>query len=308
VTSVRPMETFPSEVQVATAVRPAWRRQLSWRSPALQGSRRARGVRGPHVLHQIARSSSSLGFHCIPRDLPPLPMWPSGHSCARSRRVTRMNDRWRPSWTWRCLQSACRCTGSTLIDPPLLEFVLVVCPASDISAARPLPGGVATPIRSAAATQPTCSALVVSHHFDGLRHAEASSLLHPEAGRGSLRFQVPRPSMADRSRRLVGLGSLPRNAVHTLRRIPLVSSRTASPRPLPSCRSDDYRPPERRSTRTDLKTAPTSRRNQRSPSAEAMGSCRCAAVIPRLPGEPKPPLHPPDQPGSLFYQAYAHSR
>jgi len=34
---VRPMETFPSEVQVATAVRLAGRRQLSWRSPVLQG-------------------------------------------------------------------------------------------------------------------------------------------------------------------------------------------------------------------------------------------------------------------------------
>jgi len=37
-----------------------------------------------------------------------------------------MNDWWRPSWTWRCLQSACRCTGPTRIDPPLLEFVLGV--------------------------------------------------------------------------------------------------------------------------------------------------------------------------------------
>jgi hypothetical protein len=63
-----------------------------------------------------------------------------------------------------------------------------------------------------------------------------------------------------------------RNAVHTLRRIPLAGSRTASPRPLPSCRSDDYRPPERRSTRIDLKTAPTSRRRNHSPSAEAKGS------------------------------------
>jgi len=37
-----------------------------------------------------------------------------------------MNKQWRPSWTWRCLQSACRCTGPTRIDPPLLEFVLGV--------------------------------------------------------------------------------------------------------------------------------------------------------------------------------------
>jgi hypothetical protein len=36
----------------------------------------------------------------------------------------------------------------------------------------------------------------------------------------------------------------PRDAVHTLRRIPLTSSRTASPRPLPSCRSARLRDDE----------------------------------------------------------------
>jgi len=140
-----------------------------------------------------------------------------------------------------------------------------VCPASDISSARKLPDDVAAAIRPAVATQPTRSALVVSHHFGSFLRAKASSLLHPEAGRGSLRFQVSRPSMADRSRRPVGLGSLSRNAFHTPRRIPLVCSRTASPRPLPSCRSAGHRPPEHRSARTDPYTAPTSRRCKGSP-------------------------------------------
>jgi len=227
----------------------------------------------------------------------------------RPRRVIRMNDRWRPSWTWRCLQSACCCTGPIRIDPPLLEFVLVVCPASDISPARSLPADVSADIRPAAAKQPTRSAPVVSHHFDGFLRAEASSLLHPEAGRGSLRFRVPCPSMADRSRRPVGLGSLSRNAVHTLRRIPLASSRTASPRPLPSCRSVGPSPLERRSTRATRRPRQQVAAAMVSPSAEAKGWPLAAPPwFPRLPGEPKPPLRPPDHPGSLFRQEYAHSR
>jgi len=36
----------------------------------------------------------------------------------------------RPSWTWRRLQSAFRRTGPTLVDPPLLGFVLVCAPPS----------------------------------------------------------------------------------------------------------------------------------------------------------------------------------
>jgi hypothetical protein len=44
----------------------------------------------------------------------------------------------------------------------------------------------------------------------------------------------PPPAETDRQWKQ---NTTPRNAVHTLRRIPLASSRTASPRPLPSCRS-----------------------------------------------------------------------
>jgi hypothetical protein len=41
------------------------------------------------------------------------------------------------------------------------------------------------------------------------------------------------------------LAPVPRDAVHTPRRIPLAGSRTASPRPLPPCRSARERPPGR---------------------------------------------------------------
>jgi hypothetical protein len=51
---------------------------------------------------------------------------------------------------------------------------------------------------------------------------------------------LPPPHAA--RRRLGSTGCSPRDAVHTLRRVPLASSRTASLRPLPSCR---YRPARR---------------------------------------------------------------
>ena len=52
------------------------------------------------------------------------------------------------------------------------------------------------------------------------------------------------PPFHSARRRCGRVGFNPRNAVHTLRRFPLASSRTASLRPLPSCR---YRPARRRS-------------------------------------------------------------
>jgi hypothetical protein len=46
---------------------------------------------------------------------------------------------------------------------------------------------------------------------------------------------------------------LPRNAVHTPRRIPLVSSRTASLRPLPSCGCHLFRPVDQRAPKNTLR-------------------------------------------------------
>jgi hypothetical protein len=72
-----------------------------------------------------------------------------------------------------------------------------VCPAFDIPVVRPLPGfvGLSRHCRSARVLPRTRtrSALVVSHHLDGLLRTQASGLLHPEAERGSLRFAMPPP-------------------------------------------------------------------------------------------------------------------
>jgi len=64
---------------------------------------------------------------------------------------------------------------------------------------RPLPDDIAAAVRSAAAKRPTRSALVVSHHLDGLLRTQDSSLLHLETEWSSLRFQDLLPSVANRS-------------------------------------------------------------------------------------------------------------
>jgi hypothetical protein len=69
----------------------------------------------------------------------------------------------------------------------------------------------------------TCSVLVVSHHLDGLLHTTVAGLLHPAADPGVRRVVT-------------------RDAVRTLRRIPLASSRTLSPGPLPPRGSVAARP------------------------------------------------------------------
>jgi len=105
-------------------------------------------------------------------------------------------------------------------------------PSAVLPSARPLPEAEA----SFGPTKPiveSWSALVVSHHLDGLLRAGAAGLLHPAAGHGVRRvscFRLPRtPEGGLEGRRI------PRAAGHTLRRVPLINSRTASLRPLPSC-------------------------------------------------------------------------
>jgi len=83
-----------------------------------------------------------VGLRRNPLDLFSSPSGPSGLDRTRPFRIARMNMWKRPSWTWRRLQSASRRTGPTLVDPPLMGFVLVVCPAVDI------PVGVHSPATS----------------------------------------------------------------------------------------------------------------------------------------------------------------
>jgi hypothetical protein len=96
-----------------------------------------------------------------------------------------------------------------------------------------------TPLQAAMAFGPrlphldSCSARVVSHHLDGLLRTGACGFVAPRFRPwGSLRFvpSVPRLRRGGGDR----VRSSPQRG-HTLQRVPLVSSRTASLRPLPPC-------------------------------------------------------------------------
>jgi len=128
--------------------------------------------------------------------------------------------------------------ASPLEDPSSLEIrSKPVCPSADIPAARPLPGAEA-PFGLTVPPARSRSAFVVSHHLDGLLRTTATGLLHPATGRGFAAFHASRSQSCPKTA-LVS-ASTPRDAVHTLRRLSLASSRSASLRSLPSCR---YRAP-----------------------------------------------------------------
>lgn len=111
-----------------------------------------------------------------------------------------------------------------------------VCPSADIPGAWVSPTTArGPPLRLPSANRTACSAFVVSLHRDGLLRTPAPGLLQPGTGHGVhcvSAFREPR------TRTNPGHW-LPRKASpqcgDTPRRIPLVCSRTASLRPLPSC-------------------------------------------------------------------------
>jgi len=100
----------------------------------------------------------------------------------------------------------------------------------------PSPFGVPAP------TGPSCSALVVSRHLDGLLRVHVLEPVTARYRTGFAVFPEAPPDVPSCGSRRNGRGPIgtmapfPDSAVHTLRRIPLASSRSASLRPLPSCR------------------------------------------------------------------------
>lgn len=149
-----------------------------------------------------------------------------------------MNIRRCPSWTWLRLQSACLHTTSSELDVPLMGFVLVVCPAVDIPPARLLPDTVASAVRPNH-RQVTGSRSV--RGFSPLRRftpRRCFGFVAPRSRPGFIAFRdgtfrqtVRRSSLFDgTNHHSAQCGSHPP-------RIPLASSRTASPQPLPSCHS-----------------------------------------------------------------------
>jgi len=114
----------------------------------------------------------------------------------------------------------------------------LVClpPALDISATRPLPVTVASNLRQSDTNPTTRSAIVVSHHLDGLLRIAAPGVLQPKPNEVRCVSVTCIPVANHLDARPLSKPALSRNAFHTPRRIPLANSRTASLRPLPSCR------------------------------------------------------------------------
>jgi hypothetical protein len=121
------------------------------------------------------------------------------------------------------------------------------------------------------------SALVVSHHLDGFLRNRAAGLLRPAADHGVRSVSLRGLPTADRSRWRATAASPLRT---TLRRIPLVDSRTASPRPLPSWRYHLPSASPEGSTRAD--------RSQLLTSAEAIASAHGRRSVRKPPTRPKP--------------------
>lgn len=137
-----------------------------------------------------------------------------------------------PSSTWLLLQSSPPALGpesllswdsSACAPPPMCR--------SDVHSQMSSP-------TSFGQTMPTVrsrSARVVSHHLDGLLHPAVAGLLHPATGQRFIAFHLTL-DQASSEDSTCALRVLPAMQLHTPRRIPPVDSRTASPRPLPSCR------------------------------------------------------------------------
>ncbi len=154
-----------------------------------------------------------------------------------------MNNSRRPSWTWLRLQSACLRTGPSLQNRGSSAASAShgirsrVCPAVGIPSARLLPDDVA------ATVQLSHRQVTESRSAGGFspprRLTPRSSLgfVAPRSRPGFIAFCDAQPHLSSAETNRWKSNTPPRNAVHTLRRIPLASSRTASPRPLPSCRS-----------------------------------------------------------------------
>jgi hypothetical protein len=123
--------------------------------------------------------------------------------------------------------------------------------------ARPTPGSRSSLRSDGYPPAESRSVLVVPPHLDGFLRAEVAGLLHPAAGQGFVAFHAhrrPRSRPSEDGPARDAHSGDPRDAVHTLRSLPSVDSRTASLRPLPPCR---YRPAEagRRSDSVKLRSA-----------------------------------------------------
>jgi hypothetical protein len=120
-----------------------------------------------------------------------------------------------------------------LVEPAILSWDSPAPPSTSLRASTPGGDPKIVSIGPRLPHRKSCSALVVSHHLDGLLRSELAGLLHPAIDPGVRRVSGHRlPHTAEAIRGL--LGPSPRRT-HPGELL-LADSRTASPRPLPPCR------------------------------------------------------------------------
>jgi hypothetical protein len=116
------------------------------------------------------------------------------------------------------------------------------CPSSSItpcvhSHVRAIPEGLTRRFGKSQPCDSSRSALAVSHDFGSLLHTMFAGLLHPATGHevDDVSGFIPTDTQLTEVNLVAGQNG-PSPTPYTLRRIPLSQSRTASPRPVPSCR------------------------------------------------------------------------
>jgi hypothetical protein len=189
--------------------------------------------------HRVSRAddrvAGRLAFPAAPHDLRAFGARISGGFPSRQSLTAEAVGR-RPSSPYPLLQSA-RGSAGTVLRWSLLSWDWGPCCRCTSCASTP---GSRSFRRTGAARRRSCSALVVSHHLDGLLRTGVAGLLHPATGWGFAAFRACRQMSRPRAARRAG--DSPRGAVRTLRRVPSSAAGNASLRPLPSCR---YRPARR---------------------------------------------------------------
>jgi hypothetical protein len=218
-----------------------------WTIPGPEGPGRLVGCVGFRVLERLVvpadapRRGTGAGRLAFPAALLALDRRRSGPSRTAlvARRRRRLSRRGQPR--------AVRAPPSARLDAgiprvrrngrdPCLSWGSSLRPFVDVPAVRPLHGIRRS--RSGRRSHPSTSrsVRVVSHHLDGFLRTAVAGLLHPAADLGVRRVSRLAPPEPEAEAPSSGDPDVPRDGVHTLRRVPLVRSRTASPRPLPSCR------------------------------------------------------------------------
>jgi hypothetical protein len=204
---------------------------LLWGRPALVGLSGPWGSGCACLFAEVVCSSSSSVAGRWPSPLPPRP---SGFPGVLE--VFRPPPRGGrpPSGPLRPCLPFSALVSSGLVEPAFLSWDSRAPPSTCLRASTPGADPEIGPFGPRLPRRESRSALVVSHHLGGLLRSELAGLLHPAVDPGVRRVSGHRPAAHRRSGPWRA-GDLPRDA-HTPKNL-LVVSRTASPRPLPPCRS-----------------------------------------------------------------------